>query len=411
MARKKRIPKLAYTDNRGIGWYVAYRDPVNGQPTKHRFHGCTTKAQANVAYEKWLADFLVGKLPKKPEKVLKGSATPSPSQVVASISKGSVLAVATDLVAHDKRRVRAEGEPKTRGKITQKEFESIRKLAKDFLAYLNDRHGQGTVARLKVEDLQMLDVEGYNLRLVHEDYSQSQVRKRMQVAKNIIDRAGRPEHGSQTLSWNWDAKSSYFGRPDKQITLPTVKQLKLILANCNEQRTAIIWMAIGLGFGQGDLAKARVRHFDAENYDMRRGKTGIERYAAMPPRVWHAIKAYLDKTPREPDDLLFVTETGKPLVHGTTDSIQQWWERTREGLKDGEGKPAGEGLNGFYSLRHAGATEFGSRQGCSLAAMRGWLGHSKSSNVADRYMRPLSPEHKPLIQWLRESLQSTGRLK
>ena len=34
---KKRIPKLAYTDHRGIGWHVSFRDPANGLPRKYRF--------------------------------------------------------------------------------------------------------------------------------------------------------------------------------------------------------------------------------------------------------------------------------------------------------------------------------------------------------------------------------------
>ena len=35
--RKKRIPKLSYTDSRGIGWHVSFRDPTSGLPKKHRF--------------------------------------------------------------------------------------------------------------------------------------------------------------------------------------------------------------------------------------------------------------------------------------------------------------------------------------------------------------------------------------
>jgi hypothetical protein len=42
----------------------------------------------------------------------------------------------------------------------------------------------------------MTDVEAYNQMLVSTGgFSESQVKKRLQVIKQIIDRAGRPEHG------------------------------------------------------------------------------------------------------------------------------------------------------------------------------------------------------------------------
>jgi integrase len=178
--------------------------------------------------------------------------------------------------------------------------------------------------------------------------------------------------------------------------------VKLILNECDEQRTAMVWMSIGLGFGQGDLSAARVEHFDKDSYDMRRGKTGIERYGVVPPLVWSSLQKYLTKVPRAKGELLFVTKQGQPLVHGTTDSVVQWWDELRESLGE-----AGEGLNGYYSFRHLGATEFGSRPGCSISDMRRWLGHSASSQVADRYMKPVSPEYKAVVEWVRTALQST----
>jgi len=32
--------------------------------------------------------------------------------------------------------------------------------------------------------------------------------------------------------------------------------------------------------------------------------------------VWRALQTYLAQTPRGPDDLLFTTRTGCPVVHG-----------------------------------------------------------------------------------------------
>ena len=73
-------------------------------------------------------------------------------------------------------------------------------------------------------------MEAYNRALVDAGYSASQVNKRLQFLKAMIDRAGRPEHGGQVLSWNWDSRDVLHGKPTKKRTLPTVEQLKLVLS-------------------------------------------------------------------------------------------------------------------------------------------------------------------------------------
>jgi len=143
----------------------------------------------------------------------------------------------------------------------------------------------------------------------------------------------------------------------------------------------MIWLGIGLGFGQSDLAEARVEQIDEEFYDLRRAKTGIERYGKTPPLVWHKIQDYLQEHPRPEGGLLFMTRKGMPLVHTGADSVQQWWHKLRKKVDESK-----ETLGGFYILRHLGATEFGSRPRCSLEDMRRWLGHSISSRVVDQYM-------------------------
>lgn len=69
----------------------------------------------------------------------------------------------------------------------------------------------------------------------------------------------------------------------------------------------------------------------------------------------------------------------------------------------------GKSLSGFYSLRHLGATEFGSRPVCSISEMKRWLGHGASSQMADVYMKPVSPEIREVIKFVRETL-ATGKL-
>ena len=55
----------------------------------------------------------------------------------------------------------------------------------------------------------------------------------------------------------------------------------------------LIWMGIGLGFGPRDLSVIRAGQLDRRNYDLRCGKTGIERFGRTPPLVWSYVRAYL----------------------------------------------------------------------------------------------------------------------
>jgi len=141
-------------------------------------------------------------------------------------------------------------------------------------------------------ELSLSDVEGFNEWVVRQGYSFAQVNSRMQMVKHIIDRAGRPEHGGQVLSWNWDSRDVGHGKPVKVRPLPTRKQLRKMLAACDLREQTMIWMAIGLGFGQQDLANIVVGQIDRQSYDLRRSKTGIERYGSRrKPRHRSRIRA------------------------------------------------------------------------------------------------------------------------
>ncbi|MEM9110213.1 MAG: hypothetical protein AAGC72_09325 [Planctomycetota bacterium] len=131
---------------------------------------------------------------------------------------------------------------------------------------------------MTLADLSMEDVEAYNQCLVKAGYSSSMVSKRMQIVKGLINRAGRPEHGSQVLHWHWDARDVSHGQSSSKRTLPTLSQLKKLLDATDVRGKAMIWMGIGLGFGQSDLAAVQVGQIDDKGYDLRRGKTGVERY-------------------------------------------------------------------------------------------------------------------------------------
>ncbi|MEO1129749.1 MAG: site-specific integrase [Planctomycetota bacterium] len=362
-----------------------------------------TQTEAERLYHRWLADHLDGHTPAVTRRAKRISVETRDDVLIAAeeVVKGSLLAVASDVLVLEQTRTRKPDESPRRGTITQAVFTDRRKHLRDFLSYLNDLHGPGFVARMRLAELSMADVEGYNLAIAAAGFSASQVNKRMQMVKRLIDRAGRPEHGGQVLQWNWEARDVAHGRNSKARQLPTIDQLQKLLSACDLRERAIIWTAIGLGFGQKDLAALRVGQIDAETYDLRRGKTGIERYGETPPRVWATLSAYVTEAGREPGSLMFITRTGQPLVHGRNDAVLQWWTKLRPQI--GESK---ETLQGFYILRHLGATEFGSRPGCSIGAMKRWLGHSASSSMADVYMKPVTPESKAVVEWVRERLAS-----
>lgn len=318
-----------------------------------------------------------------------------------NITRGSMLSIATGLLQYEEARTRPEGEKRRKGTISQSLYRDRKHYVQEFLKFLNDRYGEGAVKNLLLSELTLEDVEAYNRELIKAELSSSQVSKRLRYIQSIVNRAGRPEYGSQALAWNWASLDLLHGKPATPRKLPTLKQLKLILKNCDVQRTAIVWLGIACGFGQRDIAAIQPSHFNRKSFDLRRGKTGIERYGSTPNIVWSYLSAYLKTVERKPNDLMFLTSRGHPLVHGNSDAIVQWWARLRERI----GKPLAD-LDGFYILRHLGATEYGSRPNASISDVRKWLGHSASSQIADVYMKQVSPENRAVIEWVRKSIQN-----
>lgn len=74
---------------------------------------------------------------------------------------------------------------------------------------------------MSLTDLEMDDVESYNVKLVQAGYSSSQVDKRLQVVKALIDRGGRKEFGLQKLDWNCESRQKLPGAPTKTWQIPS----------------------------------------------------------------------------------------------------------------------------------------------------------------------------------------------
>ena len=398
---RRRIPKLSYTSKRG--YHVSYRDPETGKARRHTF-GMISEGEALALYHRWVADRLNGDAPTAVSPALEEPEVPPQQASTHLVVDGCIAIVASSLLRQEESRVWDGTGTKARGMISAGVYNDRKSYLSEFLAFLNEQHSQGAVGRMRLEDLALIDIEKFNRKMAQSGLSESSVSKRMQVVKRIIDHAGRPEFGLQTLTWNWDSRQSYHGKPTDTRKLPTVRQLQQILSLCGPRETAMVWMAIGLGFGQSDLAVIRTNQIDQKGYDLRRGKTKVERYGSTPNLVWDCLERYLASTPRANDELLFVTPTGLPIVRDQTDAVVPWWLKMRKSLGYNP-----DTLGGFYTLRHLGATEVGSRPGASLNEVRGWLGHAAGSAMADVYMKPVSPEYREVVAWVREALQ-TGQV-
>lgn len=399
---RQRIPKLRFTAWRNVGWHVSYRDPKTHSPRKHVFNvrEREREADARILYHAWVLKHLGGDAQDKfPTKVEPPPRRPPKG---AKVLSGSLLEIASGLIESGRSRTRAGGEPRRRGTISAAVFRDNKKMIHDFLGFLNRRHGLGAVGKMRLADLSMDDVEAYNRDIAKKGYSASQVAKRLQLAKAIIDRGGRPEHGRQMLTWNWDSRDVAHGAPTKERAFPTVDQLKTLLAAADLRGKTMIWLGIGLGLGARDLAAIRVGQIAQDAYDLRRPKTGVERFGTPPPLVYAYVTKYQAAKHRASGQLLFVTRNGVPLVTPTSNAVTLWWSKLRTRI--GEDKTT---LPGFYTLRHLGATEFGSRPGTSIGDVKRWLGHTASSDVADLYMRPVRPEYRKLIEWVRKRLLSS----
>lgn len=395
---RQRIPKLRFTGWRKLGWHVNFRDRKTGVPRKHLFNirEREREAEARLLYHAWILENMGGNQDGKFQTEVEPVRKRRPTGKALS---GSLLEVASGLKESERFRIRKPDEPRRRGTIAPPVFRDRAKIIRDFLEFLNARRGAGAVSRMRLADLTMDDVEAFNQHIVKEGFSDSQVAKRLQIVKAIIDRAGRPEHGRQMLTWNWDSRDVAHGKPTPERPLPSVELLQKMLAGADLRGRTMIWLGIGLGLGAKDLAVVRVGQIDKDAYDLRRSKTGVERFGMTPPRIWACVSKYQDATKRPAGELLFVTRTGVPLVHAKGNAVTQWWDKLRK--KVGESK---ETMPGFYTLRHLGATEFGSRPGTSISDVKRWLGHASSSDMADVYMRPVRPEFKKVVEWVRAEL-------
>lgn len=411
MARKRRvrIPKLSDKPEGHTGrYYTSLRGPT-GKPKRVRF--AKDRRESEKLYRRWVvekydddAKIIIGNQPSSSDK---------PDQDT------SLWHIANEYLDHEELRVRPDGSPRKRGTIDILTFHDNSQQVRNIVAWCKQRFGkrvaQASFANLitpTAYEAMMLDFVGRM-----SDSCVNKHRQRFWALARFARRAPR----RVMLGFGPEDVRRFGGTvSQKQRQIPSVATIRKILQAATCEERLWVWMAIGLGFGQDDLARSRPIYFDAETYDMRRGKTGFERYGVMHPIVWAHLQCYLAETPRDPEGLLFITRNGNPLVwkrtktadelrngtttHGPTklpykrtDNVAHRWKAL---LKRAEVKGWKEG---FSVWRRLGCTAYGSRPRIGLSEIRTFMGHG-ATQAADNYLKPLSPEVKTVVKWINRML-------
>ncbi len=407
--RKRRIPRLSDKPEPGTGrYYTSYRDPA-GKPRRQRFS--TDRTESELAYHRWVVENYdqAAAIVTRDSEVGKGDLD------------DSLPAIAEAYLQHERRRVRLEEARRAKGTISLRVFDDNRRQVVRILRWCKETYGTKLGTTPFDQVLGATDYESMMLSLVTR-LGASQVNKHRQRFWEIV-RFARRAPFSIRLPFSQEDVRKFGGTETKKTRqIPTVKMIQTLLEAATVRERLWIWMGLGLGFGNDDLARARLVHFDADSYDMRRGKTGFPRFGVMRPQVWAHLREYLKSTPRQADELLFVTRTGRPLVwvmtktidemlNGTStrkpaktpfkrsDDVAQAWRKLRIRADLEQWK------EGFYVWRHLGATAYAARPGTGIAQLRTFLGHGRS-DAADEYLKPLTPETKEVVEWINKTLDS-----
>ena len=407
--KKRRIPKLSTKPEPGtLRYYASFRGP-DGKPKRKRF--TKDRNESELAYHRWVIENY-----DQSARIIAGDHDAGNANFDQCLP-----VIANAFIQHEEQRVRSDEARRAKGTISLRVFDDNRRQVVDILRWCKDRF-KDRLRRAPFSELMTeTDYESMMLHFVKR-LSDSQINKHRQRFWAIV-RFARREPFRIRFSFGPEDVRAFGGtEARKQRQMPTIDMIQQILSAASERERLWIWMGLGLGFGNDDVARARLLHFDSNSYDMRRGKTGLPRYGLMRPMVWLHMQEYLKQFPRKDDELLFITCNGNPIVwvrakteeemkNGTStsgpsktpfkrcDSLSQAWNKLKKqaGLKDWK--------EGFYLWRHLGATAYGSQPGIGIAQLRTFLGHGKS-NVADEYMKPLTPEIKDVVKWVNQMLDS-----
>lgn len=237
-----------------------------------------------------------------------------------------------------------------------------------------------------------------------------------------VMRLARRNHGVRLSFAREDVSVKISQKPKSPIKIPTIEMLRRLLANTTKfDHRVWIWLGLGCAFGPQDLSVLTLLNFDFDHDEwfLRRKKTDVPRRGRIHPMVKAHLHHYLTDKPRERSDLLFVTRDGNPITWTKNKSDEEFAStqgnarakrgqsvrRTWDGLmkRTGLDKEWGES---FYVLRHLAARVHGTRPGASLESQMAFMGHTQAMTTS-KYLQPLTPEERPVIDWIAEMLEQT----
>lgn len=431
--RKQRIPKVSSepevaSNNR---YTIAFR--VCGKPRKFRLDRdpCQSCIIARDLVKKHLGldltlSELGGNIPQFPILLERRLRAEQVGAIEASDGKcltgpiNSLPVIAADYLTEERQRVRGDNKKDNGLSISMPEYHAIEYSTMNLLTYLTEQFP--SIRQIPFSKL--MDVEDYDRMLVHlsNKFGPHQFRKHRRRFWCLARHARGKRFGEMVPFGPDDGKRIRPVKEEKEYTMPGIKTLQAILEAGEAREQAMIWMGLGLAFGNQDISQARPANFSEGKYNQPRIKTRkrFPRHGKMPPMVWAHIQAYLQSTPREPTERLFITGNGLAMVYRYTkseaqkkfgtitrkpsktdyvhvDNVRLTWERVL-------GRAEVDWHEGFYVLRHIAATAYG-KLNPRLADVRLFLGHG-ISETADRYLEDISPEFEPLIDWVNRMLWS-----
>ena len=183
-----------------------------------------------------------------------------------------------------------------------------------------------------------------------------------------------------------------FKRPSKSVLrchraeqgqkLFTPAEIQALLSKASPTMKAFVLLGVNAALGNADCGRLEFRHLDLTQKDgwgilnYPRGKTGIDRKAALWPETRQAIELAMQQS-REPSDLVFLTKYGKSWFKETNDNpvSKEFTKLLRQAKVKGRGKT-------FYALRHTCRTIMDETRDFPAADLV--MGHA-SDDMASRY--------------------------
>ena len=191
--------------------------------------------------------------------------------------KTAMPSVVVAYLDYQKGRVRPEDINRTRGLIELSEFEAIKGQVLLIARWAKERYA----IRFREAPFETLfTANDYNQMMQSfgkAGYSQSTIFKLVARFWQFVRWATNPPF-TQRLRFE-RGQVDRFGslKAAQEWEIPSVDVLQRILVSASLRFRVMIWMAIGCGFGNDDLSRVMPLHFDAQDYDLRRGKTGVPR--------------------------------------------------------------------------------------------------------------------------------------